>query len=110
MKPEIREILTRNEVIAVDQDAAGRQGRRVHKDGNLEVWSKTLRDGSRAVVLFNRGTDNSEIGVSWEDLGYPAQRSAKIRDLWQRKDLGERKGSFSAMVAPHSVVMVTVRP
>jgi alpha-galactosidase len=110
MKPEIREILTRNEVIAVDQDAAGSQGRRVHKDGNLEVWSKTLRDGSRAVVLFNRGTDNSEIGVSWEDLGYPAQLSAKVRDLWQRKDLGERKGSFSAIVAPHSVVMVTVRP
>jgi alpha-galactosidase len=110
MKPEIREILAHKEVIAVDQDAAGIQGRRVRKTGDLEVWSKPLQDGSRAVILFNRGTANGEISVAWEDLGYPAHLSAKVRDLWQAKDLGEHKGKFSATVAPHSVVMVTVKP
>ena len=110
MKPEIREILTQKEVIAVDQDPAGIEGHRVRKDGDSEVWAKPLRDGSRAVVLFNRGTADKEITVSWEDLGYPAHLSAKVRDLWQAKDLGERKGMFSATVAPHSVVMVTVKP
>jgi alpha-galactosidase len=110
MKPEIREILTHKEVIAVDQDPAGNEGRRVRKNGNVEVWSKVLQDGSRAVVLFNRGTEDAEIGVSWEELGYPAHLSAKVRDLWQAKDLGEHKGTFSATVAPHSVVMVTVTP
>ncbi len=110
MKSEIREILTHREVIAVDQDPAGIQGRRVRKDGTLEVWSKPLQDGSRAVVLLNRGTDDKEIGVSWEDLGYPAHLSAKVRELWQARDLGERKGTFSATVAPHAVVMVTVKP
>jgi alpha-galactosidase len=110
MKPEIREILTHKEVVAVDQDPAGIEGRRIRKAGDLEVWSKTMQDGSRAVVLLNRGTADSEIGVSWEDLGYPAHLSAKVRDLWQAKDLGEHKGTFSATVAPHSVVMVTVRP
>jgi alpha-galactosidase len=110
MKPEIREILTHKEVIAVDQDPAGSQGRRVRKNGDLEVWSKQLQDGSRAVVLLNRGTKDAEIGVSWEDLEYPAHLSARVRDLWQAKDLGERKAMFSATVAPHSVVMVTVKP
>jgi len=110
MKPEIREILTRKEVIAINQDLAGRQGLRVLKQGNLEAWSKTLQDGSRAVVLLNRGTEASEISVSWEDLGYPAHLSAKVRDLWQAKELGERRESFSATVAPHAVVMVTVKP
>ncbi len=110
MKPEIREILAHKEVIAVDQDAAGIQGRRIRKTGDLEVWSKPLQDGSRAVILFNRGTANGEISVAWEDLGYPAHLSAKVRDLWQAKDLGEHKGKFSATVAPHSVVMVTVKP
>ncbi len=110
MKPEIRDILTQKEVIAVDQDPVGSQGRRVRKNGTLEVWSKVMQDGSRAVVLLNRGTADSEISVSWEDLGYPAHLSALVRDLWQAKDLGEHKGMFSAMVAPHSVVMVTVKP
>jgi alpha-galactosidase len=110
MKPEIREILTRKEVIAVDQDPAGHQGRRVRKKGNLEVWSKPLHDGSRAVVLFNRGTADAEISVSWKDLGYPAHQTAKIRDLWHAKDLGVQERNFSAPVPPHSVVMVKVTP
>lgn len=110
MKPEIRDILTQKEVIAVDQDEAGKEGRRVWKDGNLEVWSKPLQDGSRAVVLFNRGTEDKKISVEWQDLGYPSHLSAKVRDLWQSKDLGDYKGTFSASVGPHSVVMVTIRP
>jgi alpha-galactosidase len=110
MKPEIREILTQKEVIAVDQDPAGIEGHRARKDGDAEVWAKPLQDGSRAVILLNRGTSDKEITVSWEDLQYPAHLSAKVRDLWLGKDLGERKGTFSAIVAPHSVVMVTVKP
>jgi alpha-galactosidase len=110
MKPEIREILTQQEVIAVDQDVAGRQGHRVRKSGNVEVWSKSLHDGSRAVVLLNRGTVSEQISVAWEDLGYPAHLSARVRDLWQAKDLGEHQGTFSATVMPHSVVMVTLKP
>ena len=62
------------------------------------------------MVLLNRGTANGEISVSWEDLGYPVYLSARVRDLWQAKDLGEHKGMFSAPVALHSVVMVTVKP
>jgi alpha-galactosidase len=110
MKPEIREILTQKEVIAVDQDRAGIQGRSIRKNGNLEVWSKPLYDGGRAVILFNRGTQDGEVSVSWEDLGYPGHLDAKVRDLWLAKDLGEYKNSFSAKVAPHSVVMITVKP
>jgi len=110
MKPEIREILTHKEVIAVDQDAAGEQGRRVHKDRDLEVWSKRMQDGSRAVILLNRGTADAEITARWEDLGYPAHLTAKVRDLWQEKDLGQHQGTFSATVGPHAVVMVTIRP
>src|SRR5579883_1654060 len=45
MKPEIHDILANKEVIAVDQDPLGRQGRRVWKDGDLEVWSKPLAGG-----------------------------------------------------------------
>jgi alpha-galactosidase len=110
MKPEIHDILTNKEVIAVNQDPMGRQGRRVHKDGDLEVWAKQMQDGGRTVVLLNRGTSEREIAVSWEDVGYPGHLSANVRDLWRAKDLGQFKEKFSASVAPHSVVMVRVAP
>ena len=104
------DILTNKEVVAVDQDPLGTQGRRVRKDGDLEVWAKQMQDGSRSVVLLNRETAEKEISVSWEDLGYPAHLSAGVRDLWRAKDLGQYKEKFSAQVAPHSVVMIKVAP
>ena len=110
MTPEIRDILTNKEVIAIDQDSLGRQGRRVAKAGDLEVWSKQLQDGSRAVILLNRSGSSQEITVKWEQIGYPNHLSASVRDLWAHKDLGKFTGKFSASVESHGVVVVTVRP
>jgi alpha-galactosidase len=110
MRPEIRDILTSKEVIAVNQDTLGRQGRRVSKNEDREVWSKELKDGSRAVILLNRGTVEQNMVVSWEEIGYPDHVSAAVRDLWQHKDLGKFTGKFGATVPSHGVVMVTVRP
>jgi len=110
MTPEIRDILTNKEVIAVDQDPLGREGRRVWKDGDLEIWSKPMQDGSRALVLLNRGESSREITVSWEQIGYPAHLDAAVRDLWAHKELGKFTGKFSAPVESHGVVTVRVSP
>jgi len=110
MTPEIRDILINKEVIAVNQDPLGRQGRRVSKDGDLEVWAKQLKNGDRAVLLLNRGSSSQEITVNWEQIGYPGHLSAAVRDLWSHKDLGKLTGKFSAPVESHGVVVVIVRP
>jgi alpha-galactosidase len=110
MRPEIRDILTNKEVIAVDQDRIGREGERARRDGDLEVWAKQLEDGGRAVILLNRGNAEQQISVKWEDIGYPNHVSASVRDLWQHKELGKFTGKFSAPVAAHGVVMVAVKP
>jgi alpha-galactosidase len=110
MTPEIKEILTNKEVLAVDQDALGMQGRRTSKNGELEVWVKQLHDGSRAVVLFNRTASEAEISANWEELGYPPGLPAVVRDLWNKKDLGTFAGKFDAKVASHGVVMVRIMP
>ena len=110
MKPEIKEILTNKEVIAINQDVLGREGKRVWKEGDLEIWAKPMKDGSRAVLLLNRGASEAEITAPWTTLGYPEHLSASVRDLWAHKDLGRFTGKFSAKVGSHDVVVVTVRP
>src|SRR6202020_20925 len=80
MRPEIHDILTNKEVIAVDQDPLGHEGERVWKNGDFEVWAKQLKDGGRAVVLLNRGSSEQEISFNWEDIGYPNTVSASVRD------------------------------
>jgi alpha-galactosidase len=69
-----------------------------------------MADGSRAVVLFNRGAKESKITVAWNEIGYPNYLSALVRDLWALKDLGKNTGNFSATVPSHGVVMVKIKP
>jgi alpha-galactosidase len=110
MKPEITQILTNQEVIAINQDALGIQGRKVRDDGEFEVWVKPVADGTRAVVLLNRSKAEANISVSWSEIGYPTTLIFEVRDLWQKKNLGEYKGLFAAEVPSHGVVMVKIKP
>jgi len=110
MSDETHAILTNKELIAVDQDPAGIQAKRVKKDNGLEVWVKQLSNGGRAVGLLNRSAMEAEISAQWIDLGYPENLRAEVRDLWEHKSVGSHKGSYSAKVPSHGVVVVTVLP
>jgi alpha-galactosidase len=110
MSPDVRQILLNKDVIAIDQDSLGIQGHRVKKSGDLEVWSKQLADGGRAVALLNRSDKQASIAADWRDIGYPSTVSATVRDLWEHKDLAQHTGSFSAEVPSHGVVMLRVTP
>jgi alpha-galactosidase len=106
----IREILTNAEVIAVDQDSLGVQGLLVASSPpELQVWSKPLADGSRAVVLFNRAPVPTTMSVSWNRIGI-ATDTALVRDLWAHEDVGRVVRRHSAMVPSHGVVMLRVTP
>jgi alpha-galactosidase len=110
MSPDTHDILTNAEVIAVDQDPLGIQGRRIRDEGAKEMWMKPLADGSRAVILFNRGTEPGDISVTWEELGLFAGAQAQVRDLWKKTDLGVFTKRYETKVDPHGVVMLRVTP
>jgi alpha-galactosidase len=110
MSAATKATLTNSEVIAVDQDPMGVQGRLVASPGtNLQVWSKALSGpNTRAVALLNRGSGTASIAVQWAALGLPAG-SATVRDLWSHADLGTFSGSYTAASVPsHGVVMLKI--
>jgi alpha-galactosidase len=106
MNDETREILTNKEVIAVDQDKLGQQGRRVSKEGATEIWVKPLENGDLAVALFNRGDNMAEIVVYWTVLGLEGKH--KVRDLWRHANAGSVKDAYLADVPQHGVVMLRI--
>ncbi len=110
MAPEIRDILINREVIAVDQDPLGKQGARVRDDGDTEVWARPLADGSRAVILLNRGSQDATIAVAWPEIGYTSPMTAQVRDLWLHRDMGRIQGGYKATVKPHGVAMIRITP
>jgi alpha-galactosidase len=110
MKPEIHDILTNKEVIAIDQDALGKQGKRIRHENNQDVFVKPLAGGGVAVLLLNRGAAEQTISFTWEQLGLGAGKGFNGRDLWEHKDLGKLAKQFSSPVASHGVVMITLKP
>lgn len=110
MDEATKRILLNREVIAINQDPLGVQGRRVSKDGDKEVWVKPLSGGGRAVLLLNRGTEPVQIAVDWAQLNYPADLQAQVRDLWQHKALAPQRGRYAAEVPAHGVVVVKLQP
>jgi alpha-galactosidase len=101
-------LLCNDEVIDVDQDPLGKPGRRMAKEGALEVWAREMEDASLSVGLFNRGETEAEVVAQWADLGISGRR--RVRDLWRQKDVGVFEDQFSARVARHGVFLARLWP
>ncbi|THD83241.1 MAG: glycoside hydrolase family 27 protein [Phenylobacterium sp.] len=103
MSAETKAILTNREVIAIDQDPAGRQGDRVKAEGALEVWARPLAGGGRAVGLFNLSDQPAELEVAFTAVGLKG--AVKTRDVWAAKDLG-RLSRYKTQIPAHGVVLL----
>jgi alpha-galactosidase len=102
-------MLTNPQVIAVDQDPLGVQGKPVGQQGSGQVWSKPLLGGARAVALLNRGTAPLRITTSTAKVGLVRARSYALEDLWAHTSR-TTASAISAVVAPHSAVLYRLTP
>ncbi|KAL0401100.1 UNVERIFIED_CONTAM: Alpha-galactosidase 3 [Sesamum latifolium] len=114
MTQETFEIISNEEVIAVNQDPLGVQGRKVYSygpDDCYQVWAGPLSGQRLAVVLWNRGSKPATITAKWASLGIESSTSVSIKDLWTQKYVTENKvASFSARVDPHACEMYIFSP
>ena len=65
-----------------------------------EVWKSNLSDGAYAILLVNRASIRANIEITFEEIGLKNKR-AKIRDLWDKKDLGEFEDKYSVDLEKH---------
>lgn len=100
-------LLTNDEVLAVDQDPLGNQAKQIIKKDNYQVWMKVMEDGSYAIGIFNLGESYQNISVSSAELGIDSR--SEVRDLWRQKDLGPFGFSFTTRVPPHGVTLIQVQ-
>ena len=111
-------LLTNDEVIAVDQDPLGKPARLVADENGVQIWVKPQEDGSLAVGLFNTA-DYGKTPQSYFHWGNETSKNFqfdfakaglkgkyKIRDLWRQKDLGLFEGSFKTEIRHHGVVLI----
>jgi alpha-galactosidase len=100
-------LLTNDEVLAVDQDPRGEQAAQVVDDGRRQVWAKHLEDGSLAVGLFNLSRTSDKVSITWQQLGLTGPQ--KVRDLWRQKDLGTETTGFSIELPRHGAALIRIQ-
>lgn len=108
MSPSTLEILSNKEAIEIDQDPIGKQATTISKKGDIQILARDLKDGTKAVGLFNRGTKSTVATLNFLDLKVTG--SQKIRDLWLHKDLGKFKSKFKVKIPSHGVVLIKMSP
>ncbi len=103
-----RNLLTNDDVLALDQDSLGQMAKQLPPDTNSRILVKDLENGSKAVGLFNVGSEPNTVKVTWQQLGITGAQG--VRDLWRQKNIGTYRDSFEAVVRPHGVVLVRIQP
>ena len=78
-------------------------------DEGTEVWAGNLSDGKYAVLLLNRATISNKVEISWKEIGI-SEKEVKLRDLWERKDLGTFNNKYVVYLASHDSQFLTVEP
>ncbi|WPV63942.1 alpha-L-arabinofuranosidase C-terminal domain-containing protein [Chitinophaga sp. LS1] len=97
-------LLTNDEVIAIDQDTLGKQAVRV-KDN---IWVKELSDGSKAIGIFNLDTVYRDITLSFKEVGLPSK--VLLHNVWRQRDERFCTDSFRAKIPPHGVKLLKAFP
>jgi alpha-galactosidase len=101
-------LLTNDEVLAIDQDALAKKVIKKVQNQGFQIWVKELEDGSKAIGLFNLSDKAEKETVSFSSLQLSSR--LKLRDLWRQQDLGLYTGSFSTVVPAHGVVLLKAKP
>lgn len=111
MTPEIRAILTNRDVIAVNQDPAGKQGFRALNEPakNIEIWAKPLSDGEWALCALNTAQARTDLTVDWHRFHF-LRGEYDVRDLWAKTSLGDTSRPHTASVDSHDVLLVRLTP
>ncbi len=101
-------LITNDEVLAVNQDTLGKQATVASSENNvLLVYARDLEDGSKAVALYNLSKQPATVTARWSDLKLSGKQM--VRDLWRQKDLGQFADQFQMPVAPHGAELVKMR-
>src|SRR5690349_5816279 len=121
LDPFTLNLLTNDEVIAVDQDPLGKGATRAATRDGVQIWVKEMQDGSKAVGLFYTGAESMKTPAdyfSWKpraprrvtltnaDAGIRGRFT--VRDIWRQKFLGTFDRSYAAKVPYHGVVLLRV--
>ena len=118
-------LLMNPEVLAIHQDASGKQPQRVlepqppaeldaagkpkpRPEPSIHVWKRELANGSTAVALLNRSGNAQKGELNWANLGISGQKP--VRDVWNRQNLGQISDKYAVELPAYGAALFVIGP
>ncbi|PKM62606.1 MAG: alpha-galactosidase [Firmicutes bacterium HGW-Firmicutes-21] len=100
---------TNKDIIAINQDPAGRQPYLTDKNPNNMSWAKPLDGGDIALGFFNLTDSNQCPFIPFDNIGLNRStgKALHLTNLWTGEDLGVHKDIYRApVIAPHGCMVL----
>ncbi len=104
------DIITNEELIAIDQDRMGQQAELIVSNADYEIYSKDLENGDIAVAVLNRSASTRDVTIDFSLLPLENGKKYKFRDLWVHNDVGEYQDTYTVTAASHETRVFRVSP
>lgn len=108
MSDATKSILLNEEVIAINQDALGKQATRINLNDSLNVFIKPLANGETAVAILNRKSIAQTAEIDLASTLLQSGASFEIRDLWLHKQFGTVK-KWKGTLLPHETKLYRLK-
>lgn len=110
MDGSTKTILLNKDIIAIDQDAFGKQGFRVYRKDGLEAFKKPLTGNRVAIAFLNRNSTNKKMTVSFKELELESESIFTAYDVWTHAKVRKQEGVLSADLKPHECQVFVLSP
>lgn len=107
-------ILKNEELIAIDQDKRGMQGKRIFTNGLTDIIVKPLESKELAVCFLNKSSERKHMVLPLLKLhnepyiDLPISKEYELRDLWENEKAAV-KDSIECFVEPHGVKVYRIK-
>lgn len=107
------EILTNEEVIAINQDSLGKSAFRYIRNGDIEIWSKQLTGNRWTIAILNTSEEPRKYYCewniramtryfsNWENVG-----DYKLYNIWDKKNVGTTEKPLEGILEGRDVILL----
>jgi alpha-galactosidase len=99
-------LITNPDMLAINQDPLGKPGRRLFQRDRTEVWVRDLKDGGKAVGIFNRGEADATVALNPSKAGLLEGGPYQIKNVWTGATMGVLEAEVSVPTPKHGAVLL----
>ena len=77
----------------------------INNDEVIEIWKGKLQNNAYAILIVNRGSIEYNTEIIFNKIGFN-EKKLKLRNLWEKKDLGEFEDKFNVTIKTHDCIFL----